>query len=617
MPDTYTPSRLDQALFGPPFIVIDADNAAHTITHDLAEAVEILNTDGAARAIVGTLTPPMLAVDIDPADTGASPEAGEVVAEQLVLWAETYGLPWLRRDSGRPGHGHLVIQMPPSLRDELLVVVRVLAARQSVSATVRSTLRLTSSPHRDGLPGPIRTSTLIAADATRHPSARPAGTARTARRRRVVSRSRSEGEYGHALALARASYTTAHAWSFANLAGTKAREIGQAAWQRWFWAPATTIAAAENGLTEQQAWDLFNYASPTQAAHLGRDEWRRSRWQPALQEAAKSRPRRRRLGPHQVGENRREPSPCRLRQVRAALQRAVDRCLDRGLNVGTSAGPIVGVRVNSLRAALDALAHALVTTQGSISVREWAERARLDPKTVRRARDVALSLGILKRVHHYAGGGTDCDAFASIGETDSEPNKELTSPTLYTPTLGEADVLRLQRQHYQDRIQRKKILNKGPQRTFKGTKRPKCENWSTAVRLGMPTNTSFVTRKRPPTIRRFDPYRRKHALPWPCFTIGADMEDAPSPTENLTPSQRTMRARIAAHESWARTADRTERTAPARKAALDRFERLVDPNGELDETTRKQLADSAKRAHFQRLALLSSRARRRGSVNDK
>jgi hypothetical protein len=78
-----------------------------------------------------------------------------------------------------------------------------------------------------------------------------------------------------------------------------------------------------------------------------------------------------------------------------------------------------------------------------------------------------------------------------------------------------------------------------------------------------------------------------------------------------------MRARIAAHESWARTADRTERTAPARKAALDRFERLVDPNGELDETTRKQLADSAKRAHFQRLALLSSRARRRGSVNDK
>jgi hypothetical protein len=119
--ETYLPSRLDQAIFDAPFIVIDADNAAHTITYDL-DAADILNTDGAARAIVGTLRQPLLAIDIDPEDTGAGANAGEVVAEQLLLWADRYGLPWLH-DSGRPGHTHLVIKTPPCLRKELQLVV--------------------------------------------------------------------------------------------------------------------------------------------------------------------------------------------------------------------------------------------------------------------------------------------------------------------------------------------------------------------------------------------------------------------------------------------------------------------------------------------------------------
>ncbi|GHG41733.1 hypothetical protein GCM10017567_74270 [Amycolatopsis bullii] len=89
------------------------------------------------------------------------------------------------------------------------------------------------------------------------------------------------------------------------------------------------------------------------------------------------------------------------------------------------ADTIGGVRVSSLRAALDALAHAIATTQGSISVRRWSEHARLDPKTVRRARDVALTLGIIKRVHQYEGGRTDCDAFALI--VSIEPHASLTS----------------------------------------------------------------------------------------------------------------------------------------------------------------------------------------------
>jgi hypothetical protein len=42
-----------------------------------------------------------------------------------------------------------------------------------------------------------------------------------------------------------------------------------------------------------------------------------------------------------------------------------------------------------------------------------------------------------------------------------------------------------------------------------------------------------------------------------------------------------MRGEIGAFHSWARTEDRVARTWPARKAAMDRFEREVDPEGKL------------------------------------
>jgi hypothetical protein len=80
--------------------------------------------------------------------------------------------------------------------------------------------------------------------------------------------------------------------------------------------------------------------------------------------------------------------------------------------------------------------------------------------------------------------------------------------------------------------------------------------------------------------------------------------------KDLTPAQRSLRARIAAHASWANTSDRSARTAAARKAALDRFERQVDPDGVLPAEERTQRAASARKAHFARLALLSARARR-------
>lgn len=52
-------------------------------------------------------------------------------------------------------------------------------------------------------------------------------------------------------------------------------------------------------------------------------------------------------------------------------------------------------------------------------------------------------------------------------------------------------------------------------------------------------------------------------------------------------------------------------TAPARAAFLARFELLVDPEGVLPPEERERRAQQARRAHFKRLALLSSRARSR------
>lgn len=81
----------------------------------------------------------------------------------------------------------------------------------------------------------------------------------------------------------------------------------------------------------------------------------------------------------------------------------------------------------------------------------------------------------------------------------------------------------------------------------------------------------------------------------------------------LSPSERALRAQIAAHESWAKTPDRAARTAKARAAALERFERQVDPNGELTPQERAVRAEHARKAYFKRLAFKSARARRRNA----
>ena len=69
-----------------------------------------------------------------------------------------------------------------------------------------------------------------------------------------------------------------------------------------------------------------------------------------------------------------------------------------------------------------------------------------------------------------------------------------------------------------------------------------------------------------------------------------------------TPDERTLVARIAVHSSWANTADRSARTAPARAAFDQKF--LEQAGGD------PVRAAHLRKAHFARLALKSAQARR-------
>jgi hypothetical protein len=78
----------------------------------------------------------------------------------------------------------------------------------------------------------------------------------------------------------------------------------------------------------------------------------------------------------------------------------------------------------------------------------------------------------------------------------------------------------------------------------------------------------------------------------------------------MTPEQRRLRGRMAAAIGHSRHDPRVT-TAKARQAFMARFEHEVDPDGRLPERERARRAEQARKAYFYRLALASSRARRR------
>ena len=78
----------------------------------------------------------------------------------------------------------------------------------------------------------------------------------------------------------------------------------------------------------------------------------------------------------------------------------------------------------------------------------------------------------------------------------------------------------------------------------------------------------------------------------------------------MSPNERSLRARVAAYSLHSQR-DGREITSPARKAFLDRFERAVDPNGELSPAERARRAKAARKAYFTSLAMKSAKARSR------
>lgn len=76
----------------------------------------------------------------------------------------------------------------------------------------------------------------------------------------------------------------------------------------------------------------------------------------------------------------------------------------------------------------------------------------------------------------------------------------------------------------------------------------------------------------------------------------------------LTPAEKSLIAQIAAHESWARTENRSARTYKARQALEQKF--LDQADGD------PQRAESLRKAHYARLALKSAQSRRQRAGGD-
>lgn len=79
----------------------------------------------------------------------------------------------------------------------------------------------------------------------------------------------------------------------------------------------------------------------------------------------------------------------------------------------------------------------------------------------------------------------------------------------------------------------------------------------------------------------------------------------------MNQDERTARAKLGAHTSWANTPNPTARTEAARKAADDRFEKQVDPEGVLPPEERARRAAHARKAFYASIQLKSATARRK------
>jgi len=98
-------------------------------------------------------------------------------------------------------------------------------------------------------------------------------------------------------------------------------------------------------------------------------------------------------------------------------------------------------------------------------------------------------------------------------------------------------------------------------------------------------------------------------MPHPPEPAGDDA-DEPAP-RRLTPAQRSQRARLAALARWARE-DPGPTARRGQEGLRNRLATDLDLPPDLDPAERARRVDAAVREHMTRLALASSRARRRG-----
>lgn len=78
---------------------------------------------------------------------------------------------------------------------------------------------------------------------------------------------------------------------------------------------------------------------------------------------------------------------------------------------------------------------------------------------------------------------------------------------------------------------------------------------------------------------------------------------------SIDPEIQSLRQRLKSLERWARTVDRAGATAAARKAAEDRFDKMV-PAEITDPELRAKSAECFRKAHYTRMALESAKVRK-------
>jgi hypothetical protein len=81
---------------------------------------------------------------------------------------------------------------------------------------------------------------------------------------------------------------------------------------------------------------------------------------------------------------------------------------------------------------------------------------------------------------------------------------------------------------------------------------------------------------------------------------------------DLSAEERSLRARIAVSERWAKTHDRTTATAPARAAAQRaRWAREIDPDGVMPPAQLEARLEEMQRVHHMKVRLRAKTARRK------